>query len=64
MVILNIVINQRKKTRLIHQSNRGLQYCANDYQSILHKNRIISSLTQNSDPYKNAVTERIIGIFK
>jgi transposase InsO family protein len=41
-----------------------LQYCANDYQSILNKNGILTSMTQNSDPYENVVAERINGILK
>ncbi|MEZ4786860.1 MAG: integrase core domain-containing protein [Flavobacterium haoranii] len=48
----------------IHHSDRGLQYCANEYQKILAKNRIKPSMAQNSDPYENAVAERINGILK
>ena len=49
---------------LIHHSDRGLQYCSNEYQRLLEKNRIKCSMTQNSDPYENAVAERINGILK
>jgi transposase InsO family protein len=31
---LNMAIKQRKKKPLIHHSDRGLQYCANDYQHL------------------------------
>lgn len=63
---LRKAIKQRKNKDLplIHHSDRGLQYCANDYQSILNKNGILTSMTQNSDPYENAVAERINGILK
>jgi transposase InsO family protein len=63
---LTTAIKQRKNKDLplIHHSDRGLQYCANDYQSILNKNGILTSMTQNSDPYENAVAERINGILK
>jgi putative transposase len=63
---LTTAIKQRKNKNLplIHHSDRGLQYCANDYQSILNKNGILTSMTQNSDPYENAVAERINGILK
>jgi transposase InsO family protein len=63
---LTTAIKQRKNKGLplIHHSDRGLQYCANDYQSILNKNGILTSMTQNSDPYENAVAERINGILK
>ena len=63
---LNMAIRQRKNKEipLIHHSDRGLQYCANDYQNTLNKNGILPSMTQNSDPYENAVAERINGILK
>ena len=49
---------------LIHHSDRGLQYCSNEYQKLLEKHHINCSMTQNSDPYENAVAERINGILK
>ena len=63
---LNMAIKQRKNNKipLIHHSDRGLQYCANAYQNTLNKNGIWPSMTQNSDPYENAVAERINGILK
>ena len=53
-----------KSLQLIHHSDRGLQYCADEYQKELYKNKILCSMTQNSDPYENAVAERINGILK
>lgn len=53
-----------KELSLIHHSDRGLQYCSDEYQKILEKNNINCSMTQNSDPYENAVAERINGILK
>jgi putative transposase len=63
---LRLAVKQRKnkKMPLIHHSDRGLQYCSNEYQKILNKNEIQPSMTQNSDPYENAVAERINGILK
>lgn len=49
---------------LIHHSDRGLQYCSNEYQRLLERNLIKCSMTQNSDPYENAVAEMINGILK
>jgi transposase InsO family protein len=49
---------------LIHHSDRGLQYCSDMYQEKLKRNDILCSMTQNSDPYENAVAERINGILK
>jgi transposase InsO family protein len=59
-----IKLRENKKTPLIHHSDRGLQYCANEYQKTLRKNEIQPSMTQNSDPYENAVAERVNGILK
>ena len=66
LVALRLAIKQRKNRDLvlIHNSDRGLQYCANEYQKLLCKNRIRPSMTQNSDPYENSVAERINGILK
>ena len=66
LVALRLALKQRKnkETPLIHHSDRGLQYCANEYQKLLNKNQIQPSMTQNSDPYENAVAERINGILK
>ena len=66
VMALKMAIRQRKNKEilLIHHSDRGSQYCANDYQSVLSKNGILPSMTQNSDPYENAVAERINGILK
>lgn len=61
----NAIKNKKyENLSLIHHSDRGLQYCANDYQKTLNKSNIKCSMTQNSDPYENAVAERINGILK
>jgi len=52
------------KEPLIHHSDRGVQYCAGSYQNVLLKNGIQCSMTNNGDPYENAVAERINGILK
>lgn len=49
---------------LVHHSDRGLQYCSNDYQELLRESGIITSMTEKYDPYENAVAERINGILK
>ncbi|WP_203226858.1 IS3 family transposase [Confluentibacter flavum] len=66
LVALKLAVKQRGNTGLplIHHSDRGLQYCANEYQKELSKHKINPSMTQNSDPYENAVAERINGILK
>lgn len=49
---------------LIHHSDRGLQYCAEVYQKILAKNKILPSMTDGYDCYQNALAERMNGILK
>lgn len=50
--------------RLIHHSDRGLQYCCGDYIKTLNSHDIQISMTQNGDPYENALAERMNGILK
>lgn len=66
IMALKMAIRNRKnnKAPLIHHSDRGVQYCSDDYQSVLQKNGIQCSMTNNGDPYENAVAERINGILK
>lgn len=66
---LNMAVKNRKyqpiqSQRLIHHSDRGLQYCSNGYQEILNKHHIKCSMTEKYDPYQNAIAERINGILK
>ena len=49
---------------LIHHSDRGAQYCSKEYVSVLQKNGIRVSMTENGDPYENAIAERTNGILK
>lgn len=49
---------------LVHHSDRGLQYCSEMYTTLLKEAGIAISMTEHSDPYENAVAERINGILK
>lgn len=49
---------------LIHHSDRGVQYCCNEYISLLQNNDIGISMTDNGDPYENPIAERINKTFK
>jgi putative transposase len=49
---------------LIHHSDRGIQYCSTAYTEVLHKSEILISMTENGDPYENAMAERVNGILK
>jgi transposase InsO family protein len=66
LMALKMAVKNRKDKQLplIHHSDRGLQYCADDYQRLLRKSNLECSMTQQSDPYENAVAERINGILK
>ena len=47
------------KAETIHHSDRGLQYCSREYVNLTVKNNIKLSMTENSDPYENALAERM-----
>lgn len=66
VMALKMAVKNRKdnETSLIHHSDRGVQYCADNYQKVLLKNNIRCSMTNNGDPYENAVAERVNGILK
>jgi putative transposase len=49
---------------LIHHSDRGLQYCCTDYITLLESKAMYISMTENGDPYENAIAERVNGILK
>jgi putative transposase len=55
---------QYQHYELIHHSDRGSQYCCNDYIDVLNSENIRISMTQNGDPYENALAERMNGIIK
>jgi len=43
----------------IHHSDRGTQYCCELYVNLMKRNNCIISMTENSDPYENALAERM-----
>jgi putative transposase len=49
---------------LIHHSDRGVQYCCDDYVKLLQDKNILISMTENGDPLENAIAERMNGILK
>ena len=63
---LKMGLRQRsyKEKTLIHHSDRGFQYCCDDYQKVLGKKQVKCSMTETHDPYANAVAERVNGILK
>lgn len=49
---------------LIHHSDRGIQYCCDEFVEELQLYCIESSMTENGDPRENAIAERLNGILK
>jgi transposase InsO family protein len=58
---LKMAIVQRNNPYVstIHHSDRGMQYCSKEYALLTAKNNIALSMTQNGDPYENALAERM-----
>jgi putative transposase len=49
---------------LIHHSDRGIQYCSDEYQHLHNSHGITCSMTDGYDCYQNALAERVNGILK
>ncbi len=58
---LKMAIKNRKypHKKLIHHSDRGFQYCNTAYTTFAEQNNITMSMTEQYDPYENAIAERI-----
>lgn len=52
------------RDNLIHHSDRGVQYCCDEYVNLLQDNTIKISMTEKGDPLENAIAERLNGILK
>jgi putative transposase len=62
---LNKAIYQAKDIKgLIHDSDRGIQYCSNVYTQILKRKKIGITMTEENHCYENAMAERVNGILK
>lgn len=67
VVALNMALDQWVQiegTRLIHHSDRGIQYGCPAYQAALHNKPIDLSMAAKGNPYENPVAERVNGILK
>jgi len=54
----------RPAAGLVHHSDRGIQYCSNQYVNELKKNNVKISMTEENHCYENAIAERVNGILK
>lgn len=62
---LKMALKQRKsKLPLIHHSDRGIQYCSNDYIDLLKNHSVDISMTEQNHCYENSKAERVNGILK
>ena len=61
---LSNLSEEKKLLQLIHHSDRGSQYCSDEYVKLLETNTIGISMTENGDPLENAIAERVNGIIK
>jgi transposase InsO family protein len=61
MKALKMAFRQRlyPENETIHHSDRGKQYCSNKYVALATGNKMKMSMTQDSDPYENALAERM-----
>jgi transposase InsO family protein len=61
VIALKMALKQwvNKTQKLIHHSDRGVQYCCDNYVKLLQKNDIKISMTQTGDPKENAIAERV-----
>ena len=50
---------QNKQIQTIHHSDRGMQYCSKEYVELSTKHGCLISMTENGDPYENALAERM-----
>ncbi len=57
-------LGKERPARLIHHSDRGVQYACMSYIEILKDKGIQISMTENGNPKENAIAERINGILK
>ena len=62
---LKLALRQaRPAVGLVHHSDRGIQYCSNQYVNELKKRNIRISMTEENHCYENAIAERVNGILK
>ncbi|UNM97609.1 IS3 family transposase [Ignatzschineria rhizosphaerae] len=60
-----MALNNRVRTGVLrHHSDRGIQYCSDQYQKIHEKHAVLCSMTEGGNCYQNALAERVNGILK
>lgn len=65
LLALDMALGEIKDpSRLIHHSDRGIQYCCRAYTDKLKDKKIHISMTEENHVYENALAERVNGILK
>jgi putative transposase len=61
LIALRMALSGRNKrhNQLIHHSDRGIQYCCEEYTSLLKKSGISISMAEAGNPYENSIAERV-----
>ena len=55
---------RRPPPGLLHHSDRGSQYASDDYQALLTRNQMVSSMSRKGNCYDNAPVESFFGTLK
>jgi len=61
---LKMALAKRNTSDLIHHSDKGIQYCCNDYINMLKDNGIKISMSAKGIPVENALAESFMGSLK
>jgi putative transposase len=62
---LAMALRQRRPTpRLVHHSDRGVQYASGDYTDLLKQHKIQISMSRKGNPYDNAACESFMKTLK
>ncbi len=62
--LLMALKERQTRQRLVHHSDRGIQYCSTYYQQLHQRHGLTCSMTDGYDCYQNALAERVNGILK
>jgi len=58
------IFRRQPGTGLLFHSDRGSQYCSNDFQNMLKKHQMICSMSRKGNCWDNAVAESFFGSLK
>lgn len=64
LALLMALRNNPEAKKVIHHSDRGVQYYSHRYMKLLKVAGIRVSMSEKSDPLENAIAERVNGILK